>query len=114
MLDKDLIHTLYTAFILATTIMLVYVTIAATRTRTEKGAEVRIVTVARCPNCGYEVRRPFREGDYVGKLLDEKCPKCGAQMIVEEIYAEGPTELPSAQLLQKRKTQRRKTPNPKA
>lgn len=36
------------------------------------------LTFLKCLNCGVENSRPFRENDYVLKIVeDEKCPKCG-------------------------------------
>ena len=46
----------------------------------------KTLTVLRCPSCGYTMRRPFREGDYVGKVDSARCPRCGERMVVDAIY----------------------------
>lgn len=46
----------------------------------------RALVVLRCPSCGYTVRRPFREGDYVGRVDQARCPRCGERMVVDAIY----------------------------
>lgn len=36
------------------------------------------LTFLKCLSCGIENSRPFKENDYVLKIVnDEKCPKCG-------------------------------------
>jgi len=50
--------------------------------------EEKYVTVVKCPSCGYEVKREWKEGDFVG-LVQGPCPKCGAMMEVWSIYKEG-------------------------
>ena len=52
--------------------------------------EIRVQVV--CRNCGFKVIRNFREGDYISKIVDEKCEKCGGEMIVDLIYAIQPKE----------------------
>ncbi len=47
----------------------------------------RTVTVVRCDNGDYEVKREFRQGDFVGKV-EGKCPKCGGTLRVHSIYVE--------------------------
>ena len=41
-----------------------------------------------CVKCGYSEVRPFKHGDYVGKLVDDKCRKCEGPMKVTMIFAE--------------------------
>ncbi|MCS6783833.1 MAG: hypothetical protein RMI43_02790 [Candidatus Caldarchaeum sp.] len=37
------------------------------------------LTFLKCLECGTENSRPFKEADYVLKVVeDEKCPKCGS------------------------------------
>lgn len=48
----------------------------------------RIVTVLKCSKCGRTYRREFREGDYVGRVVDEKCRSCGGDLVVDAIYEE--------------------------
>jgi DNA-directed RNA polymerase subunit M/transcription elongation factor TFIIS len=103
-MDKEFVDIMYTAFILVTTIILLYTTIAAARSRKQQEQmEPRLITVLRCPKCGYQTKRQFRDGDYVGLETNETCPKCGSKLIVYEIYAETSSELPSKTLLQRQK-----------
>jgi len=41
-----------------------------------------------CVKCGYSEVRPFRPGEYVGKIVEESCRKCGGPMKVTMIFAE--------------------------
>ncbi len=66
-----------------------------------RGGE-RLVERLRCPRCGYSFVRAFQEGDYVGKLSDYKCPRCGARMVVEAVYLES-TEPLAVRLFSKRR-----------
>jgi len=45
----------------------------------------KIITVISCKNNDYTIEREFQEGDFIGKAVD-KCPKCGAEMIISKIY----------------------------
>ena len=36
------------------------------------------LTYLKCLECGTVNSRPFKNGDYVFKIVEEKCPKCGA------------------------------------
>ena len=61
-------------------------------TRSRRRAEnledkpTKIITVISCKNNDYTIEREFQEGDFIGKVAD-KCPKCGAEMIISRIYA---------------------------
>jgi ssDNA-binding Zn-finger/Zn-ribbon topoisomerase 1 len=111
LIDRQLVDIAYTAFILVTTIMLVYATLAAVRgQKRPEETEPKLITILKCPKCGYQTRRPFRKGDFIGLETGEECPNCGAKLIVDEIYAETPTELPSKTLLQQRKNIKKKNP----
>lgn len=44
-----------------------------------------------CPRCGYSTTIPFRVGDYVGKVVNETCPKDGEKLVVHAIYSTGTT-----------------------
>lgn len=47
------------------------------------------LTHLKCLECGTLNSRPFKEGDYVFKEVEEKCPKCGAnRMKIVGIYVE--------------------------
>ncbi|ABU81676.1 hypothetical protein [Ignicoccus hospitalis] len=53
----------------------------------KKEEEKKYVTVVKCPNCGYEEKREWREGDFVG-MVEGPCPKCGGMRVVWNIYLE--------------------------
>lgn len=76
----------YVALLLTAAAVVAYMSIATVRRRREAGR--RIVTVLRCLSCDGVVKRGFREGDYVGKIVDEECPACGGKMVIEAIYEE--------------------------
>jgi len=44
-----------------------------------------LVTLLRCPSCGNEVTRKYREGDMLFSESDQ-CPKCGSKMLTEGIF----------------------------
>lgn len=46
------------------------------------------ITEIRCSStsCDFKEIRDFQKGDYILKPLETKCPKCGAQTIVEGVY----------------------------
>ncbi|MCS7142209.1 MAG: hypothetical protein NZ920_00205 [Aigarchaeota archaeon] len=51
--------------------------------------QINPLTYLKCTGCGTVSSREFREGDYVFKETEEKCPKCDStKMIVEDIYVE--------------------------
>jgi len=58
------------------------------------------LTYLKCLECGTINSRPFKDGDYVFKEVEEKCPKCGAnRMKIIGIYvkeAKKPGQKPSA------------------
>lgn len=52
----------------------------------------RVVSVLKCSKCGFELKRNFKEGDYIyGR--GETCPSCKSQepLIITSIYVEKPT-----------------------
>ena len=46
------------------------------------------ITEIRCdsPECNFKEIRDFERGDYILRLVDVPCPKCGGSMTVEGIY----------------------------
>lgn len=40
------------------------------------------------PDCGYTEIRERKNGEYVGEVLDTKCPKCGSDLVVSAIFSE--------------------------
>ncbi|HIQ23536.1 MAG TPA: hypothetical protein EYH50_00620 [Pyrodictium delaneyi] len=76
----------YIVVLLSTAVILTYMLAATARKRREAGQ--RVVSVLRCTSCNILIKRGFREGDYVGKIVDDKCPQCGGSVVVESIYEE--------------------------
>jgi hypothetical protein len=54
--------------------------------RVGKRVEVGTVMHVRCSFCGFEFRRAWRRGDFVGKL-DKECRLCHCSFKVKAIYA---------------------------
>lgn len=40
-----------------------------------------------CLECGLKEIREFKEGDYVSKITDEKCKRCGGLLKINLIYS---------------------------
>ncbi len=53
-------------------------------------SRVQVFSLLKCRRCGEEIERSFKKGEYVGKLTEEKCPKCGDKMFVKYIYMRKP------------------------
>ncbi|MDT7885909.1 MAG: hypothetical protein RQ968_00835 [Thermoproteota archaeon] len=53
----------------------------------EESLKVKTKTLLECEKCKEKVERDHKEGDYVNKLTDEKCPKCSNIMYIKLIYA---------------------------
>ncbi len=51
-----------------------------------------VLTELHCPKCGRKMLRPFKEGDYVGKIAQDKCPLCSTQMVIVSIFAKAPKQ----------------------
>ncbi len=51
-----------------------------------------VLTELHCPKCGRKMLRPFKEGDYVGKVAQDKCPQCGTSMVIVSIFAKVPKQ----------------------
>lgn len=54
------------------------------------GGRYRVFSKVVCSNasCGYSEIRERRPGEYVGMVLDAKCPKCGSNLVVDAIFGE--------------------------
>ncbi len=51
------------------------------------------LTELKCTACGRKMLRPFREGDYVGKVSGEdRCPQCDSSMVLTAIFARTPSK----------------------
>ncbi|BEP17043.1 hypothetical protein PYJP_03950 [Pyrofollis japonicus] len=90
----------YTVYVLSvmllSVVMIIYMVITVLGSRKKDKEEQKVVTVLKCPQCGYVKKREFREGDFIGKIVDEKCPHCGVNLVVDAIYAETYHDIRSA------------------
>ena len=48
----------------------------------------RVLTILKCPVCGYTVTREYKFGDYIGMIDNEVCPYGHGRLIVTSIYRE--------------------------
>ncbi len=85
--NNPTILTLFAIFALASTIALVALTMELKR-QERKITTTLTKTILLCPSCGYTKSRKYKEGDYIGKELDENCPKCNTKLVVDLIYEE--------------------------
>ena len=44
-----------------------------------------VITVLKCPICNFTMTREFRLGDYIGKVVDEKCPNDNNNLVIVSI-----------------------------
>lgn len=77
---------LITLVMLAATLTLFYYIMIKTQ---PKKSEERYVTrtIVKCLKCGYEEKRDFKEGDFVGKI-EGNCPKDDGTLVIRLIYSE--------------------------
>jgi predicted RNA-binding Zn-ribbon protein involved in translation (DUF1610 family) len=66
-------------------VIAVYTAWSFARLITLKVTPKSLMTLLKCPSCGHEVVRRYREGDMLFSELDA-CPKCGSKMVVEGIF----------------------------
>ena len=52
------------------------------------GGRYKVMSQVECLKCGYREVLPYSPGDYVGKLVDKKCPKCSGDMKIIKIFSE--------------------------
>jgi len=52
------------------------------------GGRYKVMCQVECSKCGFREVLPYSPGDYVGKVVDRKCPKCGGDMRVIKIFSE--------------------------
>ena len=52
--------------------------------------EQEVFTELSCPECGRKVIREFRDGEFVGGIVDDRCPRCGVPLLVVKIYTKAP------------------------
>ena len=81
--------------IISTFTMIMIVIVSATlfmlSTKKNKPSTPKILTIIQCTKCGYSKEREWKRGDFVG-LVEGKCPKCGALMMIMNIYKESSEE----------------------
>ncbi|MDT7891547.1 MAG: hypothetical protein RQ952_02270 [Thermoproteota archaeon] len=58
-------------------------------------ANMKPLSLLKCPVCGESVERSYKEGEYVTKTVEDKCPKCSNPMYVKLIYVNIPPQQPS-------------------
>lgn len=91
---------LYTLYMLSMVVlsvaMVIYMILATLGARGKREPEKRVVTILSCPKCGYTKIRDFREGDYVGRVVNERCPRCGVNLVIDAIYEESINSLSRA------------------
>ncbi|GGP21570.1 hypothetical protein GCM10007981_13920 [Thermocladium modestius] len=51
-------------------------------------AQLTEFVILKCPQCGFEKKRQFELGDYVGKVDQERCPHDNSQLVVSSIAKE--------------------------
>ncbi len=61
--------------------------------------EPTMISRLQCVECGHWTEREFKQGEYVGLLTGERCPKCGGEMFVAAIYAKRPRKQAKRPLL---------------
>ncbi len=49
-----------------------------------------VLTELLCVICGEKILREFKEGDYVGKVSEDVCPKCQSSPSIVAIYSRTP------------------------
>jgi len=56
--------------------------------REDDGVAQREIVALKCLVCGYSLTRGFIQGDYVGRVLDEACPRDGSRLVIYSIYVD--------------------------
>lgn len=57
------------------------------------GGKYTVFNEVKCNDCDYKETRPYKMGNYVGKELDEECPKCHSSLKVSGIFAKPEREI---------------------
>lgn len=57
------------------------------------GGKYTVFNQVKCTKCEYTETRPFTPKSYVGKRLDEECPKCQSSLRISGIFAEPEHEI---------------------
>jgi hypothetical protein len=52
----------------------------------EQTLNIRPISQLECTQCKHKVERPYKEKEYVNKIVEDKCPKCQSTMYVRAIY----------------------------
>ncbi len=83
----DYLTLLFIAIMIVLAIQLVLNYISSKKQQlTEAEPPKKIIVKVKCVRGDYEIERDFKEGDFVGKI-DGQCPRCGAELVVEMVYA---------------------------
>ncbi len=84
---SDYLTLLFIAIMIVLVVQLVLNYISSKRQQAaETEPPKKIVARVRCIRGDYEMERDFKEGDFIGKV-DGHCPKCGAELVIDAIYA---------------------------
>ncbi len=87
-MDQTLVVIILSTMIIAAAVT--FSTILAPLLVRRRRTITRTVTVLKCPSCNLELKRPYRKPEYIGMKTQEKCPKCGMELLVYAIYEESP------------------------
>ncbi len=60
----------------------------ASKTVSPGAGRYRVYTAIECLKCHYKEVKSYEMGEFVGKIVDKKCPKCGGDMRVAMIFSE--------------------------
>jgi len=55
-------------------------------------SNMKPLSLLQCTKCGEKVERNYKEGEYVTKVVEDKCPKCASPMFVKLIYVNPPPQ----------------------
>ena len=55
-------------------------------------SSMKPLSLLKCTKCDEKVERSYKEGEYVSKVVEDKCPKCASPMYVKLIYVNPPPQ----------------------
>ncbi len=55
-------------------------------------SNLKPISLLVCTVCGEKVERSYKEGEYVAKIVEDKCPKDSNPMYVKLIYVNPPQQ----------------------
>jgi len=92
MIEKYVIQINNMDFLVLIAVILIFILIMLSDMRKQnRGLKIltpEVKVQLTCKNCSFKEIRNFKEGDYISKVDDKKCSKCGGDMIVDLIYIE--------------------------